>query len=126
MISNLLNNNKALFNNEENFSYIFNSSDLDCISNQKLSNIRNSRPGVFLGKGVLKICRKFTGEHPCRSAIPINLQRQIIEITLRHGYSSVSLLHIFRTPFPKNTFKRLLLNIDNSNFENSKLLSNQR
>ena len=65
MISNLLNNNKALFNNEENFSYIFNSSDLDCISNQKLSNIRNSRPGVFLGKGVLKICRKFTGEHPC-------------------------------------------------------------
>ena len=25
--------------------------------------IRSSRPEVFLGKGVLKICSKFTGEH---------------------------------------------------------------
>ena len=30
---------------------------------------RSSPPDVFLGKVVLKICRKFTGEHPCRSAI---------------------------------------------------------
>ena len=29
--------------------------------------IRNSRPEVFLRKGVLKIWRKFTGEHPWRS-----------------------------------------------------------
>ena len=28
--------------------------------------------GVFLKKGVLKICSKFTGEHPCRNAISIN------------------------------------------------------
>ena len=28
---------------------------------------------MFLGKGVLKICSKFTGEHPCRSAISIKL-----------------------------------------------------
>ena len=35
---------------------------------------RSSRPEVFLRKGVLKICSKFTGEHPCRSAISINLQ----------------------------------------------------
>ena len=34
---------------------------------------RSSRPDVFLGKGVLKICSKFTGEHPCRSAISIKL-----------------------------------------------------
>ena len=27
-----------------------------------------------LGKGVLKICSKFTGEHPCRSVISIKLQ----------------------------------------------------
>ena len=33
---------------------------------------RNSRPEVFLGKGAPKICSKFTGEHPCRSAISIN------------------------------------------------------
>ena len=26
---------------------------------------------MFLGEGVLKICSKFTGEHPCRGAIYI-------------------------------------------------------
>ena len=31
--------------------------------------IRNSHPEVFLGQGVLKICRKFTGEDPSGSAI---------------------------------------------------------
>ena len=30
---------------------------------------RNSRIEMFLGKGVLKICNKFAGEHLCRSAI---------------------------------------------------------
>ena len=30
---------------------------------------RSSRPEVFLRKGVLKICCKFTGEHPCQSAV---------------------------------------------------------
>ena len=35
---------------------------------------RSSHPEVFLWKGVLKICSKFTGEHPCRSAISIKLQ----------------------------------------------------
>ena len=34
-----------------------------------------------------------------------------IEITLRHGCSSVNLLHIFRTPFLKNTSGLLLLKI---------------
>ena len=34
---------------------------------------RSSPPEVFLGKAVLKICSKFTGEHPCRSAISIKL-----------------------------------------------------
>ena len=32
-----------------------------------------------------------------------------IEITLRHGCSPVNLQHIFRTPFPKNTTRRLFL-----------------
>ena len=41
--------------------------------------VRSSRPEVFLGKGVLKICSKFTGGHPCRSAISIKLQRNVIE-----------------------------------------------
>ena len=34
--------------------------------------VRSSHPEVFLGKGVLKICSKFTGEHPCRSGISIS------------------------------------------------------
>ena len=58
---------------------------------------RSSRPEVFLGKGVLKICSKFTEEHPCRSEISINL------------------MHIFRTLFPKSTSGRLLLNSKMSN-----------
>ena len=33
--------------------------------------IRSSHPVVLLGKGVLKICSKFTREHPCQSAISI-------------------------------------------------------
>ena len=52
---------------------------------------------VFLRKGVLKICSKFIGEYPCRSVISIKLK------------SPANLLHIFRTPFPKNTSGRLRL-----------------
>ena len=52
---------------------------------------RSSHPEVLLGKGVLKICSKFTGEHPCRS--------NFIEITLRHGCYPVNVLHTFRIPF---------------------------
>ena len=52
---------------------------------------RCSRPEVFLGKGVLKICN-------------------FIKIALRHGCSSVHLLHVLRTLFPKNTSGQLFLN----------------
>ena len=72
-------------------------------------NLRSSRPEVFLGKGVLKICSKFTEEQPCRSVISIKLQSNFIEITLRHRCSPVNLLHTLRTPFPKNSSGRLLL-----------------
>ena len=70
---------------------------------------RSSHPEVFLTKGVLKIRRKFTGERPCRSTILIKLLCNFIEITLRHGCSPVNLLHIFRTPFPRNSSGWLLL-----------------
>ena len=61
-------------------------------------------------RGVLKICSKFTGEHPYRSMISIMLRSNFIEITLRHR-CSVNLMHIFRTSFPRNTSGRLLLNL---------------
>ena len=36
-------------------------------------------------------------------------QSNFIEITLWYGCSEVNLLHIFRTPFPRNTSRWLLL-----------------
>ena len=52
----------------------------------------SSRPAVFLGRGVLKICSKFTGKHPCRSLISIKLQSNtsfmyflVILTTLKHS-----------------------------------------
>ena len=69
------------------------------ISRLKSPRVGSSHSEVFLRKGVLKICSKFTGEHPCH----------FIGITLRHGCSPVNLQHIFRTPFPKNASEWLLL-----------------
>ena len=70
---------------------------------------RSIHPEVFLEKGVLKICSRFTGEHPCRSVISIKLLCNFIEIIFRQGCSPVTLLHIFRTSFTKNTSGRRLL-----------------
>ena len=66
---------------------------------------------MFLRKGILKICNKFTGEHPCQSVVPIKLLCNFIGIALRHACSPVNLLHIFRTPFPKNTSGGVLLKV---------------
>ena len=71
--------------------------------------VTGSHPEVLLENGVLKICSKFTGEHPCRSAISIKLLCKFTEIALWHECSPVNLLHIFRTSFAKNTSGRLLL-----------------
>ena len=38
---------------------------------------RSRHTEVFLGKGVLKKCSKFTGEHPCQSLISIKLLKQL-------------------------------------------------
>ena len=46
------------------------------------------------------------------------MQSNFIEIALRHGCSPVSLLYIFRTPFPRNTSGWLLLNIIKDYFNN--------
>ena len=73
---------------------------------------------MFLEKGVLKLCSKFTGEHPCRSAISKKLQSNFIEIALQHGCSLVNLLHIFR--ITTLYFSKKLFNIAGKNI--SKLL----
>ena len=75
----------------------------------KLKYLTGSPLEVFSWKPILKICSKFTGEHPCGSAIVITLQSNFNEIAFRHGCSPVNLLHIFRTPFPKNTSWGLFL-----------------
>ena len=70
----------------------------------KLLYSGSALPEVFLGKNVLEICSKFAWEHPWWRVISIKLQCNFIEITLLHRYSPVNFLHIFRTPFNKNTF----------------------
>ena len=77
---------------------------------------------MFLGKSDLKICSKFTGEHPYRSVILIKFQSIFIEIALRHGCSPVNLLHIFITPFSKNTSWGLLLVLQMRVAKEAKLL----
>ena len=56
--------------------------------------------GGVLRKSWLKICSKFTGKHSCQSA------KQVY-----WNHTSVRLLHIFKTPFPKNKYGGLLLHV---------------
>ena len=62
---------------------------------------RSSHPEVFSVKGVLKICSKLTGEHPCRSAISIKLQRTPLGgcfSSLQLCYQNTIVFHeVFRT-----------------------------
>ena len=72
-------------------------------------SFRSSHQRCSVTKGVLKICSKFTGEHPCRSVISIKLLCNFIEIALWHGCPPVNLLHIFTTIFLNNTSEGVLL-----------------
>ena len=71
----------------------------------QITSVRSSHPEVFLGEGVLKICTKFTGEHPFRSVISIKFLNYFIEITLEH----FDFAAYFQNTFPKNTSRWLLL-----------------
>ena len=54
---------------------------LDYLQNRrklKSSNFRSRYPEVFLGKGVLKIGCKFSGEHPYRSVISMKLKLGVL------------------------------------------------
>ena len=85
----------------------------DLLSKKRMEGLRVLRmeilrrpPEVFLGNGALKICSKFSGEHPSQSVISIN-----IEITLRHGCFPVHFMNIFRIAFYGNTYGGPLLKI---------------
>ena len=96
-----------LIESKNYFSSYFKSNPLICtylFNTLILARVYRSSPSeVFLRKGVLKICSRFTREHPCRSVISMKLQSDFIEIALRHGCFPVNFLHIFRTLFYKNT-----------------------
>ena len=80
-------------------------------SPSSFNNVQKQPSRGALKKRCSEISSKSTGEHPCRSAILIKLQSNFIEISLQHGCSPLNLLHIFRTPLPKNTCGWLLLNV---------------
>ena len=107
----LKSNNPRLFlpeskkKNLENLHVIIKKSKFSSSASFNLAEMVQKQPpiGVLRGKGVLKICSKFTGEQPCRCAISKKLQSNFFEIALRYGYSPVNLLHIsehlfFRSP----------------------------
>ena len=76
-----------------------------------LTDYSRSSTKVFLGKGILEIFSKFTGEQSCQRLVSIKLQSNFIEFTHRYGCSPVNLLHNFRTPLSKNTSGGLLLRL---------------
>ena len=82
----------------------------------------SSHPKVFLGKGVLKICSKLTGEHPCRNVNKVAKQLYCNDTAI--GCFPVNLLHIFETPFSKNTFGWLVLIFSHLFFVRNVFLSN--
>ena len=58
-----------------------------CKIRKQTANIKFQKqpPRGVPRKGVLKICSKFTEEHPCRSAVSIKLRSNFFEIAHRHG-----------------------------------------
>ena len=59
---------------------------------------------VFLLKGILKICSKFTGKKPMSKYDFNKVAKLQTAITFWHGRSPVNLLHILRISLPKNTY----------------------
>ena len=108
-IGNLVDLPRLMFINEKctNLNVVVNSGWFTKNNNRKRKS-RSSYPEVFLVKGVLKMCSKFTVEHSCRSTISIKLQSNVIEIPLQHGCSPVNVLHILRMAFTMKTSEWLL------------------
>ena len=93
---------------EQNFKHRFHGT-LNCgkdIETSSLYLFRSSHPEVLLGRDVLKICSKFTGEHPNRSAA-----LQLYWNCTSAWVFSCKFATYFQTPFLKNTSGWLLLSI---------------
>ena len=84
----------------------------NCLGNDLIQYSVSGCACALFRKRCSKNYSKFTGEHPCQSAISIKLQSNFIETALRHECSPVNLLHIFRTHFPRNTSGWLLLHLE--------------
>ena len=69
--------------------------------------LRSSPPKLFLGKGVLKIRRNFTGEHPCRSVRehPCRSVVSVKQLYLNHSSAWVFSCKFFYI-FPEDLFIR--------------------
>ena len=50
--------------------------------------LKNSLPDVFLGKRILKIFNKFTGEHPWRNVISIQLLCTLLKLHFGMGVAN--------------------------------------
>ena len=92
---------KLLDTSDENVFNLRNHPVISSVKGNQRKGLNRSSPSeLFLEKGVLKICNKFTGEQLCCSVISIKLLSTLLKSYFGMG---VNLLHIFRTPFPKNT-----------------------
>ena len=81
------------------------------LENLQICNVQKQPFRDVLGKR----CSENMQQIYKRTPMP-KCQSNFIEIALRHEYSSVNLLHIFRTPFPKNIYGWLLLQCFNCRF----------
>ena len=71
----------------------------------ELFSYRSRHPEVFFKK----VFWKYAANLQENAHVELRLHISLYWITLRDGCSPVNLLHIFRTPFSKNTSRRLLL-----------------
>ena len=74
-------------------------------------NLQRQPSGSVLKKRYFENMQQISSRTPMPkcSFNKVALLCNFIEIALRHGCSPVNLLHIFKTPFPKNNSGRLLL-----------------
>ena len=93
------------------FGYFFQKEHIYRVYQQKRAHQQRTFGDGGRGVGWRPFCPLASEGLLCWSVISIKLLCSVIEITLQHGYSPVNLLHLFRTTFPKNTSRWLLLEL---------------